>query len=56
MFTKTKIDKNAHDALCDYFSENINAIEEWFNVISPEKHEIGSLKQALNILKDKNWR
>lgn len=56
VFTKTKIDKNAHDALCDYFSENINAIEEWFNVISPEKHEIGSLKQALNILKDKNWR
>lgn len=56
VFTKTKIDKKAHDALCDYFSENINAIEEWFNVISPEKHEIGSLKQALNILKDKNWR
>lgn len=56
VFTKTKIDKNAHDALCDYFSENINTIEEWFNVISPEKHEIGSLKQALNILKDKNWR
>lgn len=56
VFTKTKIDKKAHDALCDYFSENINTIEGWFNVISPENNEIGSLKEALNILKNKNWR
>ncbi|MGN0221022.1 MAG: hypothetical protein ACI4BA_02725 [Prevotella sp.] len=56
IFTKTKIDREAHDALCDYFSENIRAIEGWFNVITPEEHQICGLRQALNILKDKNWR
>lgn len=56
VFTKTKIDKNAHDALCRYFSDNIEKIEGWFNVIAPENHGIGCLKDALNTLKDKDWR
>ena len=56
VFTKTKIDKKAHDALCEYFSKNIQSIEGWFNVITPKEHEISGLREALNILKDKNWR
>ena len=56
VFTKTRIDKKAHDALCEYFSKNIQSIEGWFNVITPKEHEISGLREALNILKDKNWR
>lgn len=56
VFTKTKIDKVAHDAICRYFSENIRKIEEWFNVIAPKGHDISCLKDALNTLKDKDWR
>lgn len=56
VFTKTKIDKKAHDALCRYFSDNVEKIEGWFNVIAPENHSIGCLKDALNTLKNKDWR
>lgn len=56
VFTKTKIDKAAHDVLCDYFSENIKTIEGWFNVITPNKQQIGALKHTLDILKTKKWR
>ena len=27
-----------------------------FQHTTPEEHEIGGLREALNILKDKNWR
>lgn len=56
VFTKTRIDKEAHDALCRYFSENIKKIEGWFNVIAPEDHDISRLREALNTLKDKDWK
>lgn len=56
VFTKTKMDYNAHKALCEYFSEHRYAIEKWFNVITPEHGSIGDLKEALFTLKNKDWR
>lgn len=56
IFTKTKIDKHAHEALCNYFSENIKNIEGWFNVIAPAECSIIGLKEALKCLKNKNRR
>ena len=47
IFTKTKIDKEAHRLLCLYFSEKKDEIEQWFNVISPDKHTILDLKEML---------
>lgn len=55
VFTKTKIDYKAHIALTKYFNRNINMIENWFNVITPEKKPITDLKSMLYVLKEKNW-
>lgn len=55
-FTKVKMNLEAHNALCQYFHENINEIESWFNVIAPVNRNIATLKNNLFILKNKNWR
>lgn len=55
VFTKTKINMAAHDALCRFFSENIAKIEGWFNVISPKNHSISNLKESLIGLTNKKW-
>lgn len=56
VFTKTKIDFEAHKELCNYFSDNINSIEKWFNIITPKDKSIGDLKDILYRLKEKDWR
>lgn len=55
VFTKTKIDMAAHEALCKFFSDNINRVEGWFNVIAPEDRDITSLKNSLIGLTNKKW-
>lgn len=55
-FTKTRISKEAHDALCCYFSRNRKKIERWFNVIAPAGHNINDLKNLLWKLSNKKWR
>ncbi len=55
VFTKTKIDKDAHDALCAFFSNNIAKVEGWFNVIAPEGGDIAKIKKTLATLASKNW-
>lgn len=55
-FTKKAMRIDAHFALCNYFTENIGQIEQWFNVISPENTTINDLKQTLSTLKNKTWR
>lgn len=55
VFTKTKIEKDAHDALCEYFSKNIEKIEGWFNVITPEHCSLSNLKTALLNMAHKKW-
>lgn len=55
MFTKTRIDKNAHEALCEYFSSNRAKVEGWFNVIAPEGNSIENIKTTLAKLACKKW-
>ncbi len=55
VFTKTKIDRDAHNALCEYFSKNINKIEGWFNVVAPERCCVSDLKKALVNMTNKKW-
>lgn len=56
VFTKKKMEQNAHLALDDYFAANIVQIEKWFNVISPDGGTIQDLKNILVTLKNKDWR
>ena len=42
--------------LLDYFSNNIEHIETWFNIISPNKKKLANLKNELKALKNKNWK
>lgn len=55
IFTKSKISYSAHLQLCSYFHNNINHIEDWFNVIAPSEYTITDLKEQLNTLRNKNW-
>ena len=55
VFTKTKIDYDAHVALTKYFKENIKVIEGWFNVIAPQESSVDALKDMLNKLRLKKW-
>lgn len=55
IFTKVKMNLDAHIALCHYFHSHINEIENWFNIISPQNSSIMTLKNELYILRDKNW-
>lgn len=55
-FTKKHMEQAAHKALDAYFAANINKIEGWFNVISPQNGTLKDLKNILATLKAKDWR
>lgn len=55
-FTKKHMEQAAHKALDAYFAANIDKIERWFNVISPEAGTLQDLKHILVTLKNKDWR
>ncbi len=55
-FTKVQIALSADLALQQYFKKNIRVIESWFNIIAPANKGLKTLKEELNILKDKNWQ
>lgn len=55
VFTKKKMDLNAHYALCNYFDDRITEIEDWFNVISPKGSSLQGLKSVLETLRNKRW-
>lgn len=55
VFTKVKMDFEADTALLKYFSENLQEIERWFNIISPIGKTITELKNELKELRSKNW-
>jgi len=55
VFTKVKMDFDADNSLLKYFSDKLDDIENWFNVISPEGKTIVELKNELTKLKNKNW-
>lgn len=54
-FTKVQMNIEADRILLDYFSKNVNTIESWFNIISPKKKKLSTLKEELKELKNKNW-
>lgn len=54
-FTKVQMNIEADRLLLEYFSKNIKTIESWFNVISPKKKSLATLKDELKELKNKNW-
>jgi hypothetical protein len=54
-FTKVKISLEADTALQAYYARNIKSIEGWFNIISPAKNSIATLRKELNTLKNKPW-
>jgi hypothetical protein len=56
VFTKVKMDLDADRALTRYFSENIDAIEAWFNIIAPVDKNIDNLKSEMTELRSKNWK
>ncbi len=56
VFTKVKMDFDADAVLLKYFSDNLNDIENWFNVISPQGKSINELRDELVELRSKNWR
>lgn len=55
VFTKVKIEQKANKTLINYFSENINKIENWFNIISPQNKKIEVLKKEIKTLTEKKW-
>lgn len=55
VFTKVKMELNAHKAISKYFKENIDNIESWFNIISPCNRDLSLLKSQLSLLNNKNW-
>lgn len=56
VFTKVKMDLDADRAIMNYFSENIDAIEAWFNIITPDDKSINDLKSEIAELRSKDWR
>jgi len=55
VFTKVRMDFEADSVLLKYFSDNLNKIESWFNIISPEEKTITELKNELSELRSKKW-
>ena len=49
------MEQAAHKALDAYFAANIDKIDRWFNVISPEAGTLHDLKHILVTLKNKDW-
>ena len=55
VFTKVRMATAADAALSRYFAENIEEIEGWINIISPQNKAISVLKQELFALSNKDW-
>ena len=54
-FTKVQMNIEADRLLLEYFRENIEDIDEWFNVIAPKGKDLSVLKSELDELKKKDW-
>ena len=55
-FTKVQMNIEADRILLNYFKNNLSTIESWFNVISPSKKKLTTLKDELEELKNKDWK
>ncbi len=54
-FTKVKMDARADIVLRDYFTTHSAKIENWFNIITPKRGCLTTLKNELGILNKKDW-
>ena len=54
-FTKVQMDLHADKVLQDYFRTNGKRIESWFNIITPAKESMTTLRKQLATLSKKNW-
>ena len=54
-FTKVQMNLKADKILLEYFNKNLENVESWFNIISPNNKKLSSLKNELNELKNKDW-
>jgi hypothetical protein len=55
-FTKVQMNIEADRILLKYFNDNLKTVEKWFNVISPSKKNLPTLRKELDELKNKNWK
>ena len=55
IFTKVRMDFEADAVLLRYFSDKLNEIEDWFNIIAPDGKTIAELKAELAELRSKKW-
>lgn len=55
-FTKVQMNLEADRILLSYFQSNIRTVEKWFNVISPSKKSLSTLREELQELKNKDWQ
>lgn len=55
VFTKVRMDFEADRLIIKYFSEKLESIEKWFNVIAPKGKTIKQLKEELEELRSKEW-
>ena len=54
-FTKVQMDLSADKVLQDYFRANSKRIESWFNIITPAKQPMTTLRKQIATLSKKNW-
>ncbi len=54
-FTKVKMDIKADLVLKKYFSNNLEVVESWFNIITPKK-DFAILRHELKTLQEKDWQ
>ena len=54
-FTKVKMDARADLVLRQYFTTHAAKIDAWFNVITPPRRPLATLKEELAILQRKDW-
>ena len=50
------MDLDADILLQKYFSNNLNKIEDWFNIITQQEGDIIELKNEFIELRSKNWK
>lgn len=55
-FTKVQMNIEADRILLKYFKDNLETVENWFNIISPNQKSLTTLKDELEELKNKNWQ
>ena len=55
-FTKVQMALAADKVLQDYFRANSKRIESWFNITTPVRQSMATLRKQINTLSKKNWQ